>query len=150
LFRVTEISLTPIGALEPPARDVFLRHGTLITATEIHSADAEEADPLVRAARLHRLLWKPNDAPVGDDALCLLRRRAGTAATTAPAGCRASSGHACLRRFDLDVVRKRDRSLDIRAVGVDLAANRRDLRDVRREQTRHVDDSGAIGTVRVD
>ena len=75
-------------------------------------------------------------------------RRGRPARPGPPAG---GAGHARLRRLDLDVVRERDaRARRTIASASIVAADRRELRHVRREEPRHVDDGRAVRPVRVD
>ena len=70
LLRIAEIALAPIRALETPARDELAsRFATCSLRAEVDRAHGEESDALVGAARAHRLLGQPHDAPVRDDAL---------------------------------------------------------------------------------
>ena len=147
LLRIAEVSFVPVRALESPARDVFLVDRALVTRSEVGRANAEEADSLVGASRRHRLLRQPNDAPVRDDALRLLGRCRRAAA--APRRRRGTSDSR-LRRLDFDIFREGRCPFYVRAVRVDRPANRRDLRHVRGEETRHVDDGGAIRTIGLD
>ena len=126
-----------------------MRFGALLIAAEIDRAVREKSDSLIGLARAHRNFRQAHQTPVRDDALGCRRTAAPTGASAA--GRRAvRRGNASLCCFDFDVVGERGDMFDVRTRRVDRAADRGDLGNGGREESRHIDDRGAVGAVCVD
>ncbi len=123
----------------------------MLVGAEVDLPDGEEAHALVEAARHHRVVRQPDDAPVREHALGGAQIVGDVAARTAAATLTAGRDrHARLRGLDLDVVGEGERALDEGALRVDVAADGLDLGDRRREEARDVDHGRAVGAVGLD
>src|SRR6185312_17184289 len=106
----------------------------------IGTRDTQESDAIVSETRQHRLGRKTHHAPVCEHAYGRpLLRGGGSAAWLWYPG---------LCRLDLDVVGKRDRVLDVRALLIHLPVNRCKFRNVGGVEACHVDHCGAVRSVR--
>src|SRR5438270_9744692 len=120
----------------------------MLLGSEIDLLCGEISNAIVVVARHHRMVGQMHHAPVCYDALCEPWSLLATASRTSRSWTGRRRRRCSLRRFDFNVLRECNRSLDERSLIVNRAARRSEFRDARRVQSRYIDDRCAVRPVR--